>query len=128
MPLIVSRGGTACRRSGALAIRLDDLDPHRCLVKLSEEGCTVRYQPITQLWPSALLPRRRPRCGPAHRRTPALPQRPPPLSRRHDHLWNHLGDQLPESPPGHLHPLVRRQRHPAAHRRRRPERRPDVDL
>jgi hypothetical protein len=43
----------ACRRGGALAIRLQDLDTDRCLVKLREEGSTVRWQPITQPSPTA---------------------------------------------------------------------------
>lgn len=33
---------TACRRGGALAIRLQDLDTDRCLIKLREKGSTVR--------------------------------------------------------------------------------------
>ena len=38
---------TACRRGGALGIRLGDLDTDRCLVRLREKGSTVRWQPIT---------------------------------------------------------------------------------
>ncbi|MFG1885790.1 tyrosine-type recombinase/integrase [Micromonospora sp. NPDC049102] len=38
---------TACRRSGALALRLVDLDTTNGLVRLTEKGSTVRWQPIT---------------------------------------------------------------------------------
>lgn len=58
---------TACRRGGALATRLQDLDTDRCLIKLREKGSTVRWQPIT---PSTHQlsdrPRRRPRHHPAY--------------------------------------------------------------
>jgi integrase len=37
---------TACRRGGALALRLADLDPDQCLVLLREKGETVRWQPV----------------------------------------------------------------------------------
>src|SRR6266496_3020102 len=36
---------TACRRGGALGIRLHDLDTDRCLIQLREKGSTVRWQP-----------------------------------------------------------------------------------
>ena len=38
---------TACRRGGALALRLTDLDPDQCLVLLREKGETVRWQPVS---------------------------------------------------------------------------------
>ncbi|NJP35381.1 site-specific integrase [Micromonospora thermarum] len=38
---------TACRRGGALALRLIDLDTTNGLVRLTEKGSTVRWQPIT---------------------------------------------------------------------------------
>ena len=38
---------TACRRGGALALRLSDLDPDQCLVRLREKGETVRWQPVS---------------------------------------------------------------------------------
>ena len=38
---------TACRRGGALALRLMDLDVGRGLVRLREKGETLRWQPIT---------------------------------------------------------------------------------
>jgi integrase len=41
------RTETACRRDGALALRLADLDAQRGLVRLTEKGGTLRWQPIT---------------------------------------------------------------------------------
>ncbi|WP_346116311.1 hypothetical protein [Micromonospora coerulea] len=38
---------TACRRGGALALRLVDLDTTNGLVRLTEKGSTVRWQSIT---------------------------------------------------------------------------------
>ncbi|MFI6133830.1 site-specific integrase [Micromonospora sp. NPDC051141] len=38
---------TACRRGGALALRLVDLDATNGLVRLTEKGPTIRWQPIT---------------------------------------------------------------------------------
>jgi integrase/recombinase XerC len=37
---------TACRRGGALALRLSDLDPDQCVVLLREKGERVRWQPV----------------------------------------------------------------------------------
>src|SRR3954471_6387270 len=34
---------TACRRGGALALRLQDLDPQQCVIRLREKGETVRW-------------------------------------------------------------------------------------
>ncbi|SFT09546.1 tyrosine-type recombinase/integrase [Saccharopolyspora flava] len=38
---------TACRRGGALALTLRDLDPDQCLIRLHEKGETVRWQPVS---------------------------------------------------------------------------------
>ena len=38
---------TACRRGGALALRLADLDLTHCLLLLQEKGSTVRWQPVS---------------------------------------------------------------------------------
>lgn len=46
---------TACRRGGALGIRLEDLDSDRCLVKLREKGSTVRWQPNTPALATCLV-------------------------------------------------------------------------
>jgi integrase/recombinase XerC len=41
------RTETACRRGGALALRLADLDREQCLILLREKGETVRWQPVS---------------------------------------------------------------------------------
>ncbi|WP_280385707.1 tyrosine-type recombinase/integrase [Nocardia wallacei] len=46
---------SACRRSGALNLGLDDLDVEDCLIKLREKGETVRWQPITPMLMQRLL-------------------------------------------------------------------------
>ncbi|MEV0431335.1 hypothetical protein [Micromonospora sp. NPDC050495] len=46
---------TACRRGGALALRLADLDTRHCLVRLTEKGGTLRWQPITPTLAERLL-------------------------------------------------------------------------
>jgi hypothetical protein len=52
---------TACRRGGALAIRLRDLDTDRCLVKLREKGSTTHHPHLGR---TPLRVWRRPRpCG-----------------------------------------------------------------
>ncbi|MFI7545215.1 hypothetical protein [Actinoplanes sp. NPDC049599] len=38
---------TACRRGGALGLRVMDLDRGRGLVRLREKGETLRWQPVT---------------------------------------------------------------------------------
>jgi hypothetical protein len=38
---------SACRRGGALVLRLADLDTEHCLIRLEEKGGTVRWQPIS---------------------------------------------------------------------------------
>ncbi|GAA0276425.1 site-specific integrase [Cryptosporangium japonicum] len=87
---------TACRRGGALSLRLMDLDVTRGLLRLREKGGTVRWQPITldlagrlsehadirgTVLPGDALLR--------YRNGRAL------TSRRYDHLWHRIGEQLP---------------------------------
>jgi integrase len=87
---------TACRRSGALTIRLADLDPDRCLVRLHEKGNTQRWQPISPPLTDCLLEHAAVRG--AHLATdPLLRYRDgrPLTARRYDHLWHRLGQQLP---------------------------------
>ncbi|MEK8110265.1 hypothetical protein NKG94_50080 [Micromonospora sp. M12] len=45
---------TACRRGGALALRLTDLDTDHALIRLREKGGTQRWQPITPMLASRL--------------------------------------------------------------------------
>ena len=46
---------TACRRSGALGLELDDLDADNCLITLQAKGETIRWQPISPLLMERLL-------------------------------------------------------------------------
>jgi integrase len=87
---------TACRRGGALGLRLADLDVDNGLVRLTEKGDTQRWQPITLNLARHLLDVAisRGALPPAdallrYRNGRAL------TSRRYDHLWKRLGEQLP---------------------------------
>jgi site-specific recombinase XerD len=87
---------TACRRSGALALCLTDLDTDHCLVQLREKGNTLRWQPISPALAASLADHAV--CRGAilptdrllrYRNGRAL------TSRRYDHLWTRLGQHLP---------------------------------
>ncbi|NLU81084.1 site-specific integrase [Micromonospora sp. HNM0581] len=87
---------TACRRGGALALRLVDLDTRHALVRLTEKGGTLRWQPITPILAVRLQEHAQVRGAvlPAdrllrYRNGQAL------SSRRYDHLWKRIGDHLP---------------------------------
>jgi integrase len=87
---------TACRRGGALALRLCDLDTEHCLIQLREKGSTVRWQPVSPALAKSLAEH-------AAGRDAVLPTDPllryrngrALSSRRYDHLWKRLGQQLP---------------------------------
>ncbi|MFC6023814.1 tyrosine-type recombinase/integrase [Plantactinospora solaniradicis] len=87
---------TACRRGGALALRLTDLDTTNALVHLNEKGGTLRWQPITPLLATRLHEH-------ATARGAVLPtdkllryrNRRPISARRYDHLWTRIGQRLP---------------------------------
>jgi integrase len=87
---------TACRRGGALALRLADLDTDNCLVQLREKGSTVRWQPVSPPLAAALADHAACR-GTVLRTDRLLRYRDgrPLTSRRYDHLWKRLGQQLP---------------------------------
>jgi site-specific recombinase XerC len=87
---------TACRRGGALGLRLMDLDADRGLVRLREKGGTQRWQPVSLDLATALAEHAQYRGAvlPADallrfRHGAAI------TSRRYDHLWHRLGQQLP---------------------------------
>jgi integrase len=86
---------TACRRGGALGLRLTDLDTDRGLVRLTEEGATLRWQPITLDLAAHLDEHARTRGAVAptdrllrYRTGQAI------TSRRYDHLRQRIGQQL----------------------------------
>ncbi|MEU3457251.1 site-specific integrase [Micromonospora sp. NPDC006766] len=86
---------SACRRGGALALRLVDLDRANGLVRLAEKG-TVRWQPISLDLAEHLHERARVRGAvlPTDR---LLRYRDgqPISSRRYDNLWKRIGERLP---------------------------------
>jgi integrase len=87
---------TACRRGGALALRLADLDTDSCLVRLHEKGDTLRWQPISPTLAVALA--RHAQHRGAHTPTEALLRHADhcPISpRRYDTLWHRVHDRLP---------------------------------
>jgi site-specific recombinase XerC len=87
---------TACRRGGALGLRLMDLDAIHGLVRLREKGGTQRWQPVTLDLAAAL-------AAHAGHRAAVLPadallrfrHGTAGTSHRYDHLWYRLGQQLP---------------------------------
>ncbi|GIE90719.1 tyrosine-type recombinase/integrase [Actinoplanes regularis] len=87
---------TACRRGGALALCLEDLDTGTGLVRLREKNETMRWQPITLTLASRLADH-------ARLRGAVLPEDQllryrncqPITSRRYDHLWTRIGEHLP---------------------------------
>lgn len=100
--------GTACRRGGALGLRLTDLDTTRGLLRLTEKGATLRWQPITLDLAAHLDEHARTRGAilPTDRLF-ALPQRAsdhqPPLR---PSLETHRRATAVGGRPGHLHPLA----------------------
>jgi site-specific recombinase XerD len=87
---------TACRRGGALAMRLADLDTEHCLVQLREKGSTVRWQPVSPALAASLAEHAAIR-GAALPTDALLRYRDGRrlTSRRYDHLWKRLGQRLP---------------------------------
>ena len=87
---------TACRRGGALALRLMDLDAEHGLVRLTEKGGTLRWQPITLDLAAAMADHARTRGNACSTDQLLRYQSGQPLTtRRYDHLWHRLGQQLP---------------------------------
>ncbi|TNC19422.1 site-specific integrase [Amycolatopsis alkalitolerans] len=87
---------TACRRGGALALRVNDLDADRCLIRLIEKGLKLRWQPISPDLATSLADH----AAARHAATPSEPllryrDGRPLTSRRYDHLWHRIGQQLP---------------------------------
>ena len=87
---------TACRRGGALALRLGDLDTQQCLILLREKGETVRWQPVSPTLMRQLVDHARER-GAVDPDDQVLRYRTgePITHRRYDHLWQRIGQHLP---------------------------------
>ncbi|NKY30584.1 tyrosine-type recombinase/integrase [Nocardia gamkensis] len=86
---------TACRRAGALNLRLRDLDPHHCLIHLREKNNTDRYQPVSPTLMHHLLHHAHHRYSPPDQQLLRYRNTNPVTTRRYDHLWNRLGRHLP---------------------------------
>ena len=86
---------TACRRGGALALRLADLDREQCMVMLREKGETVRWQPVSPTLMAALARHAEERHAPADGRLLRYTDGRPVTYRRYDGLWGRIGRHLP---------------------------------
>jgi integrase len=87
---------TACRRGGALALRIADVDAERGLILLREKGETMRWQPVSLQLATHLLNHARSRGA----RTPQgqvlrYHDGRPLTGRRYDVLWVRIGRRLP---------------------------------
>lgn len=85
---------TACRRSGALALRPKDLDPEQCLIHLTEKGGQDRWQPVSPTLMQALLHHRQ-RGGQSSQQLLRYKNGRPITGRRYDYIWNRIGKHLP---------------------------------
>jgi len=86
---------TACRRGGALALRLADVDEQQCLVLLREKGETQRWQPVSPTLTAHLIAHARHRGG-DHGGTLLRYANGKPITKsRYDYLWGRLGKYLP---------------------------------
>jgi integrase len=87
---------TACRRGGALALRIKDVDTQRGLILLREKGQTQRWQPISLELATHLLHHAHTRGG-RHADDPVLRYHGgrPLTGRRYDQLWARIGRRLP---------------------------------
>lgn len=86
---------TACRRSGALALRPHDLDPSQCLIYLREKDGTDRWQPVSPTLMNHLINHGRERHSPQSEQLLRYRNGKPITHRRYDHLWHRLGQELP---------------------------------
>jgi integrase len=87
---------TACRRGGALALRVGDLDVDQCLIQLREKGDTVRWQPVSPTLLSHLLAHHDDRSnGRPGGELLRFRNGRPATRRRYDYLWDRLGKHLP---------------------------------
>ncbi|MDT5025609.1 MAG: integrase/recombinase XerC, partial [Micromonosporaceae bacterium] len=76
---------TACRRGGALALRLVDLDPAQCQILLREKGGTQRWQPVSPTLMAHLQQHARERHAPSGGRLLRYRNGRPITHRRYDY-------------------------------------------
>ncbi|MEV4139875.1 site-specific integrase [Dactylosporangium sp. NPDC049742] len=87
---------TACRRGGALALRLQDLDPQQCVIRLREKGETVRWQPVSPTLMHDLADHAAQRGAmDANDKVLRYRNSKPITRRRYDYLWTRIGKHLP---------------------------------
>jgi integrase/recombinase XerC len=86
---------TACRRGGALALRVDDLDTEQCLIQLREKGETIRWQPVSPTLMANLQQHAQRRHAPRDGQLLRYINGRAITSRRYDHLWVRIGTHLP---------------------------------
>ncbi|GAA4553058.1 tyrosine-type recombinase/integrase [Amycolatopsis samaneae] len=87
---------TACRISGAVALRSNDLDRTNCLARLREKGRT-RYQPVSPTLMAALIAHTEQRSPHNHPHEQLLRHHDgrPITSTHYTTLWTRIGRQLP---------------------------------
>ena len=86
---------TACRRGGALALTPADLDPDQCLIRLTEKGDTLRWQPVSPTLMAHLQHHAQSRGAPTNGQLLRYTTGRPITTRRYDHLWERIGNHLP---------------------------------
>jgi len=86
---------TACRRGGALALRPCDLDPDQCLILLREKDESERWQPVSPTLMQHLLRHAKERGATATKQLLRYRSSRPITSRRYDHLWTRIGEEIP---------------------------------
>ncbi|MEV5650528.1 tyrosine-type recombinase/integrase [Nocardia sp. NPDC052254] len=86
---------TACRRSGALALRPHDLDADQCLVWLREKDGTDRWQPVSPTLMRYLRAHAADRNARVSGQLLRYRNGTPITSRRYDHIWARIGEELP---------------------------------
>ncbi len=85
---------TACRRGGALGLRLVDVDEQQCLVLLREKGETQRWQPVSPTLVAHLVAHVAHRGGDHGGPILRYANGKPITKSRYGYLWQRLGKHL----------------------------------
>ncbi|WP_433678670.1 tyrosine-type recombinase/integrase [Nocardia sp. CA-119907] len=86
---------TACRISGALSLRPEDLDPTQCVVQLREKGGTVRWQPVSPSLMAELSYHGSSRGAVPGERLLRYRSTKPITDRRYAYLFERIGQHVP---------------------------------